>query len=106
WRQLKLGLFTFAFAQASVLFPYIIQAPRFFAKTITLGDLQQTGNAFNQVVDALSFIINSYTTIATWFAVVHRLATFDESVADILKEQKEPPTLPIAHQGAGLSTSG
>ena len=105
WRQLKLGLFTFSFAQASVLFPYLIQAPRFFAKAITLGDLQQTGNAFNQVVDALSFIINSYTTIATWFSVVHRLSTFDDSVAEILEKQKEPPTLPIAHQGTGLTTT-
>ncbi len=105
WRQLKLGSFTFTFAQASVLFPYLIQAPRFFAKQITLGDLQQTGNAFNQVVDALSFIINSYSTIATWFAVVHRLATFDESVAEILEKQKQPPSLPIVHQGVGLETS-
>ena len=105
WRQLKLGSFTFSFGQASVLFPYLIQAPRFFAKQITLGDLQQTANAFNQVVDALSFIINSYSTIATWFSVVHRLSTFDESVTEILEKQEEPPTLPIVHQGSGLTTS-
>ncbi|HUN47595.1 MAG TPA: SbmA/BacA-like family transporter, partial [Stellaceae bacterium] len=64
WRTLKLNSFTFVFGQASVLFPYIIQAPRFFAKQIQLGDLMQTAEAFGQVLDALSFIINSYGDIA------------------------------------------
>lgn len=103
WRELKLNGFTFSFSQASVLFPYLVQAPRFFAKQIQLGDLQQTGSAFNQVVDALSFIINSYTTIANWQSVIRRLSTFDDHVAEIVKQRETSDALPIIRQGTGLA---
>jgi putative ATP-binding cassette transporter len=103
WRSLKVNGFTFSFGQASVLFPYLIQAPRFFARQITLGDLQQTGNVFNQVVDALSFIINSYGDIATWFSVVRRLSTFDAHVVELARAPERPGTLSIARQDAGLA---
>ena len=105
WRSLKVNGFTFSFGQASVLFPYLVQAPRFFAKQIRLGDLQQTGNAFNQVVDSLSFIINAFGDIAMWFAVVRRLSTFDAHVAEIAREPRASGTLPIARQGTGLTVS-
>jgi putative ATP-binding cassette transporter len=101
WRSLKVNGFTFSFGQASVLFPYLVQAPRFFAKQIRLGDLQQTGNAFNQVVDALSFIINAFGDIAMWFAVVRRLSTFDTHVAEIIREPQASGTLPVVRQGTG-----
>ena len=105
WRSLKVNGFTFSFGQASVLVPYLVQAPRFFAKQISLGDLQQTGNAFNQVVEALSFVINAFGDIAMWFAVVRRLSSFDAHVAEIAGESQAPGALPIARQGAGLTVS-
>ena len=105
WRSLKVNGFTFSFGQASVLFPYLVQAPRFFARQIKLGDLQQTGNAFNQVVESLSFIINAFGDIAMWFAVVRRLSTFDAHVAEIVSEPQASRTLPIARQGTGLAVS-
>jgi putative ATP-binding cassette transporter len=105
WRNLKVSGFTFSFGQASVLFPYLVQAPRFFARQISLGDLQQTGNAFNQVVEALSFVINAFGEIAMWFSVVRRLSTFDAHVAEIAREPQASGALPIARQGAGLTVS-
>ncbi len=105
WRSLKVNGFTFSFGQASVLFPYLVQAPRFFARQIRLGDLQQTGNAFNQVVESLSFIINAFGDIAMWFSVVRRLSSFDAHVAEIAREPQASGTLPIARQGTGLTVS-
>jgi len=105
WRSLKVNGFTFSFGQASVLFPYIVQAPRFFAGQIKLGGLQQTGNVFNQVVDALSFIINSYNDIANWSSVVRRLATFDEHVAEIVKQGDTPRNIAIDQAGSGIAAT-
>ncbi len=55
FRRIKLIAFTFSYRQLSVIFPYLLAAPSFFAKKITLGALQQTGNAFGQVQTSLSF---------------------------------------------------
>ena len=75
-RQKRLTTFTVAFDQAAVLFPYIAAAPRFFAKEITFGALQQTANAFGRVQDALSFFVGAYVDLAAWKATVDRLILF------------------------------
>ena len=48
-RTLKFQGFNLGVTQVSVVFPIIIQAPRFFARAISLGDVQQTAQAFSQV---------------------------------------------------------
>ena len=58
------------YGQFAIIIPYIVAAPRFFAKTMQLGGLMQTADAFGQVQSALSFIVNSYTDIAEWQSVV------------------------------------
>jgi vitamin B12/bleomycin/antimicrobial peptide transport system ATP-binding/permease protein len=102
-RQKLLGWFVFGYGQASVVFPYIVQAPRYFAKQIALGAVQQTADAFGQVQGALSFIVSSYTDIATWQSVVQRLASFEGPLAEIAARAEEPGDLAIAHQGKGIS---
>ena len=102
-RQKLLGWFVFGYGQASVVFTYIVQAPLYFAKKITLGGLQQTADAFGQVQGALSFIMNSYTDIANWQSVVQRLASFENPLAEIAARAAEPGDLAIAHQGAGMA---
>ena len=73
YRNLRFLGFNFVISQASTLVPYVIQAPRFFARAITLGDVQQTGVAFGQVHDSLSFFRNSYDDFAVYRAVLIRL---------------------------------
>jgi putative ATP-binding cassette transporter len=82
WRRLKLTAFTFSYNQASVVVPTIILAPYFFAGTITLGILQQVSGAFDRVQTALSFIINSYSSIASYLASINRLTSFETAIAD------------------------
>ncbi|HZB93282.1 MAG TPA: ABC transporter ATP-binding protein/permease [Stellaceae bacterium] len=105
-RQKLLGWFVFGYGQASVVFPYIVQAPRYFAKQIALGALQQTADAFGQVQGALSFIVNSYTDIATWQSVVQRLASFEHPLAEIATRAGAANDLAIAHQGKGMEVEG
>jgi vitamin B12/bleomycin/antimicrobial peptide transport system ATP-binding/permease protein len=66
--------------QAAAIFPYIIIAPRYFAGKVQLGQMFQTVEAFSQVLDSLSWIVNAYTNLANWRAIVERLATFHRAI--------------------------
>jgi vitamin B12/bleomycin/antimicrobial peptide transport system ATP-binding/permease protein len=75
-RQKQLTWFTAGYSQIAIIFPVVAAAPRFFAKQILLGGLMQIVNAFSSVQSSLSFIITSYTDIATWQAITNRLSGF------------------------------
>jgi putative ATP-binding cassette transporter len=80
YRTLKFEGFNLGVSQASVVFPFIIQAPRYFAEQIQLGDLIQTSNAFGKVQNSLSFFRNTYDTFAGYRAVLNRLTGFYTAV--------------------------
>ena len=80
FRTLKFQGFNLSVSQASVVFPFIVQAPRLLSKQITLGDVMQTAQAFDQVASALSFFRSSYEDFAAYRAVINRLAGFIESM--------------------------
>lgn len=106
-RRVKtLGWWTSFYGQFAVIFPYIVAAPRFFAKVMQLGGLMQTADAFGTVQGALSFIVNAYTDIATWQAVVQRLVTFDERVREIAAAARGPQPIAIDRGGDGVEVKG
>jgi putative ATP-binding cassette transporter len=78
--QKRLTWFTAGYTQISIIFPFVVVSPAYFAGTIPLGILTQTASAFNQVQTAFSFIVRVYATLAEWRAVVERLAGFERSV--------------------------
>jgi vitamin B12/bleomycin/antimicrobial peptide transport system ATP-binding/permease protein len=79
-RQKKLLFFTQSFAQASVIFPYLMAGPAYFAGITQLGDLMQTANTFDKVQGALTFFVSAYSDIAQYQAVVQRLAGFEKAI--------------------------
>ena len=79
-RQKLLNWFISSYGQIAIIFPFVVAAPRFFAGKIQLGGLMQIASAFGQVQGALSYIIDSYTSIATWKAVTERLKGFNNSI--------------------------
>lgn len=79
-RQKTLTWWSSGYGQIAIIFPFVVAAPRYFSKAITLGGLMQIASAFGQVQDALSFIVNSYSSIAEWRAVVDRLLTFHHAM--------------------------
>jgi putative ATP-binding cassette transporter len=81
-RTKKLTFFTASFSQASVIFPYIMVSPAYFAGAMQLGGLMQTASAFNSVQTALSYFISSYQQIADWRAVIARLSGFETAIAN------------------------
>lgn len=80
-RTKKLTAFTASYSQASVVFPFILVAPAYFAERIQLGGMMQTASAFSRVQEALSFFVSAYRQLAEWRAVVLRLDGFEAAVA-------------------------
>ncbi|HTO72072.1 MAG TPA: ABC transporter ATP-binding protein/permease [Myxococcota bacterium] len=85
-RQKKVGGLTFSYAQARVLFPFFVAAPRYFAKQIALGDLMQISHTFGQVQEAMSWFVSAYVSIAEWKATVDRLITFRRALVFVRAE--------------------
>ncbi len=79
-RTKKLNAFVASFGQIANVFPMVVAAPRFFAGTMTLGDLFQTADAFGQVQGSLSWVVTAYTQLASWRATVERLTTFHRAI--------------------------
>ena len=80
-KQLHLNIFSYGYGQAAVVFPYMLLAPRYFAKAITLGVFFQAADAFSTVQGALSWVVDNYSTLAYWRSVVERLEDFEGEVA-------------------------
>lgn len=91
-RQKLLLWFTAGYNQISVLLPLVVVLPNYFSKVFKLGGLIQALRAFTQIQDSLSFLVNSYSQIAVWRAVVRRLLTFINHIhaveADAVKRNK------------------
>ena len=79
-RTKQLTFLTSSYAQISVIFPFIVVTPAYFAGHLQLGGLTQTAGAFNSVQTALSFFINVYRQLAEWRAVIARLDGFEAAI--------------------------
>jgi putative ATP-binding cassette transporter len=80
FRSLKFQGFNLLVGQTAMVFPFIIQAKRFFSKQITLGDMVQTAQAFGTLHDNLSFFRNAYDNFAAYRAVLNRLSGFVDAI--------------------------
>ena len=81
YRQMKINIFNTGYSQIANIFPLLVAAPRYFAKVIKLGDLMQIASAFSHVQDSLSFFIDSYSSLASWRAVMDRLYGFKDAIS-------------------------
>jgi len=79
-KQKNLVAFTASFGQASVVFAFIVQAPRFFSGAIQLGQLMQVNSAFGRVQDSLSWFVDNYDRVAVWRATADRLTSFEAAM--------------------------
>jgi putative ATP-binding cassette transporter len=104
-KQKNLVAFTASFGQASVIFAFIVQAPRFFSGAIQLGQLMQVSSAFGRVQDSLSWFVDNYDRVAVWRATADRLTRFDAAMRAHEGAASALEHTPAAG-GEGLQTSG
>ena len=100
-RTKKLSFFTNAYSQVSIVFPYVVVSPAYFAGKMQLGGLMQTASAFNSVQTALSFFINVYRSLAEWRSVIQRLDGFGLAVAAAQAAAHTPPVIDVEATGDG-----
>ena len=100
-RTKKLTFFTAAYSQVSIVFPYVVVSPAYFAGKMQLGGLMQTASAFNSVQNSLSFFINVYRSLAEWRSVIQRLDGFGLAVAAAQAAAHTPPVIEVAGRQDG-----
>ena len=104
-RRKKLTWLTTGYGQLAIVFPFIVAAPRYFNKVIQLGGLMQIASAFGQVQDSPSFIVNSYTDIAAYQAVVQRLSGFGTRMDEVAAARRAPQPIEIKRSGQGVEVN-
>ncbi len=107
-KQKNLVWFTNFFGQAAVVFPFIVAAPRFFSGAIQLGELIQISSAFGRVQDALSWLVDNYSSLAAWRATTDRLTSFEDNInaiaqADMARHASDSIAPPA---GNSVTTNG
>jgi vitamin B12/bleomycin/antimicrobial peptide transport system ATP-binding/permease protein len=97
----RLTAFSSSYAQAAVIFPYVLTAPAYFADKIQLGGMMQTASAFSSVQQALSFFITIYRALADWRAITARLDGFEESIAGASRLAESTSSIKVAASDGG-----
>ena len=106
-RTKQLTFFTASYGQVSVVFPYVVVSPAYFAGSLQLGGLMQTASAFSSVQDSLSFFINVYRQFAEWRAVIERLAGFESAIGSARQIGVSKPAIKLAtSDGAQIRLDG
>ncbi|WP_278312581.1 ABC transporter ATP-binding protein/permease [Lolliginicoccus levis] len=102
FRTLKFDGWNLTVNQTAVIFPIVIQAPRFFSGQITLGDLTQTARAFGEIHDSLSFFREAYDIFADYRASLIRL----DGLRMANDRSRELPRLAASATGSVLAVRG
>jgi putative ATP-binding cassette transporter len=100
-----LGFAQYGSGQAAVVFPYLVAAPRYFVERMQLGAIQQVADAFTTLQGSLAYIITSYNDIANWVAVLHRLASFRDSVDEVHAAMAAPQPIKVERAGEGVAVA-
>jgi putative ATP-binding cassette transporter len=81
------------YSQISVIIPYVVVAPFYFAKVVDFGRFNQAADAFGNVNGAMNFFVDRYVGLADFSAAIGRLTTFEDSFDRVLAEEKREPRL-------------
>ncbi len=104
--QKRLTWFTSGYNQISVIFPYVVVSPAYFAGQIQLGQLMQTASAFGSVQGSFSFFVSAYVQLAEWTSVVNRLSGFERAMAEVRAAGVTPAFASAGTaEGGGLALS-
>ena len=92
------------YGQISVIIPYVVVAPFYFAKIVDFGRFNQSADAFGNVNSAMNFFVDRYIGLADFSATIQRLTSFEDAFARTLAEERRTPRITAApSQGATLA---
>lgn len=88
-KQKQLSWLTNSYGQIAIIFPFVVAAPRYLSKNISLGGLMQVANCFGKVQESMSYFVDVYSSLAEWMSCVERLLTFDAHMDHMLRETEK-----------------
>ena len=91
WRHIL--MFGTGYSMLSMAFPVLISSPRYITGAITLGALIQSAQAFQHMVSALSWPVDSAGAIAEWRASVERVLGLLNSLEKLDQQLNQPEGL-------------
>lgn len=81
------------YSQISVIIPYVVVAPFYFAKIVDFGRFNQSADAFANVNGAMNFFVDRYIGLADFRATIERLTSFEEAFDRALAADKQTPRI-------------
>ncbi|SFM17157.1 ABC transporter ATP-binding protein/permease [Pelosinus propionicus] len=93
---------TSSYTQISSIFASIAAAPRYFTSQIHLGQMFQIVDAYRHVQTGFSFVVDSFTLLAQWRAVVNRLNNFLVSMEMVRGQLPRAYKLNISRENASV----
>ncbi len=88
-KQKQLSWLTNSYGQIAIIFPFVVAAPRYLSKEISLGGLMQVANCFGKVQESMSYFVDVYANLAAWKSCADRLLSFTHHMEDIEEEEKQ-----------------
>lgn len=86
--RLHLLGYSSTYGQLATVFPFVVASPRYFSGAMQLGGLMQISSAFGRVQDALSWFVDSYSSLAEYKATCDRLISFHQAITKAGDEAK------------------
>ncbi|MGE5514580.1 MAG: ABC transporter ATP-binding protein/permease [Bacteroidota bacterium] len=83
----KVFLFSSGYSVLATGFPFLIAAPRYIAGVISLGELMQIAQAFQQMTSALSWPVDNLSKAAEWKASVERVLSLHNALEELKAQQ-------------------
>jgi putative ATP-binding cassette transporter len=78
--QRRLMWLTSAYGMVGMVYPTLVASPLYFAGTMTLGGLMQTGAAFGQVQSGLNWFVDNFPRLAEWRSHITRVLEFEQAL--------------------------
>lgn len=89
-KEKELSWLTNSYGQIAIIFPFVVAAPRYLSRNISLGGLMQVANCFGKVQESMSYFVDVYSSLAEWMSCADRLLSFDHHMNDIkIKTEEE-----------------
>ena len=79
----RVFLFSSGYSVLATGFPILITAPRYITEQVTLGELMQIAQAFQQMTAALSWPVDNLSKAAEWRASVERVLALQNAMDDL-----------------------
>ncbi len=90
WALTKLLMFLSGYSVLSSAFPLLVAAPRYITGTLTLGALMQTAQAFQQMIQALSWPVDNSAKVAEWRGYGERVLGLHDALMNLHQHEIDP----------------